>query len=356
MQAEAVRPAASPAASVLTSPSAAAAERVVRFSASYTIVPTYECFNACAYCNFRTNVTKERAWLSVAHADRMLAQLPAAVSEVLVLSGEVHPSSPHRAGWHARLVAICEAALDRGFLPHTNAGPLSETEMEALAAVNASMGLMLEQSTPRLRRAGSVHASAPSKEPALRLEQLEQAGRLRIPFTTGVLLGIGETADERLESLEAIARVHARHGHIQEVILQPHSRGETERFGVLDAAMPPWTVEMLPALVSAARAILPADVVIQVPPNLVLASANGRSVLGECVNAGARDFGGISPVDHVNPSYSFPQRRELEQLLGECGGLRLEERLAVHSRFEGWLRPRTAAAVATWHRRKEARA
>ncbi|MEO1134612.1 MAG: 7,8-didemethyl-8-hydroxy-5-deazariboflavin synthase subunit CofG, partial [Cyanobacteria bacterium J06639_1] len=172
----------------------------VTYSAAYTVVPTYECFNRCTYCNFREEPGSE--WLSLDAAREQLEPLrDRGICEILILSGEVHPKSPRREALIDRIVQLCELAVALGFLPHTNAGPVSEMEMLRLKSVNVSMGLMLEQMSDRLL--DTVHRHAPSKVPALRLAQLEQAGRLQIPFTTGILIGLGETADERRESLEA---------------------------------------------------------------------------------------------------------------------------------------------------------
>lgn len=145
------------------------------------------------------------------------------VTEILILSGEVHPRHPRRSLWFQRIFNLCQLALSLGFLPHTNVGPLSEEEMASLKTVNVSMGLMLEQVTPKLLE--TVHRHAPSKQPERRLLQLELAGKLGIPFTTGVLLGIGETPLDWCNSLREIARIHSRWGHIQEVILQPQRLG-----------------------------------------------------------------------------------------------------------------------------------
>ena len=163
----------------------------VTYSPAYTLVPTYECFNRCSYCNFRT-APGQSPWMALESAAKILRGLQTqGICEILILSGEVHPRSPRRNAWFERIYQLCELALKLGFLPHTNAGPLSFAEMERLKSVNVSMGLMLEQLTPELLK--TVHQHAPSKMPQLRLQQLEWAGKLQIPFTTGLLLGIGET-------------------------------------------------------------------------------------------------------------------------------------------------------------------
>ncbi|HSM80612.1 MAG TPA: 7,8-didemethyl-8-hydroxy-5-deazariboflavin synthase subunit CofG, partial [Nodosilinea sp.] len=236
--------------------------RTVTYSLAHTLVPTYECFNRCTYCNFRAE-PGQSPWLSLeAAAQQLTERRRQGVCELLVLSGEVAPRSPRRADWFRHIYRICELALEAGLLPHTNAGPLSRSEMAQLQQVNVSMGLMVEQVTPQLLE--TVHRHAPSKRPELRLQQLDWAGELGIPFTTGLLLGLGESEADWVESLRAIAALHNRHGHIQEVILQPHSPGQRQLHpgAALDASA-------LVRVVAMAREQLPADIAIQIPPNLV---------------------------------------------------------------------------------------
>ncbi|RMF65315.1 MAG: 7,8-didemethyl-8-hydroxy-5-deazariboflavin synthase subunit CofG [Cyanobacteria bacterium J069] len=300
--------------------------RLVTYSPSYTLVPTYECFNRCTYCNFRAEPGANR-WLSLEQAESRLRSLPSgSVIEALILSGEVHPQSHRRAAWFQRIYDLCELALRLGFLPHTNAGPLSYEELAQLKQVNASMGLMLEQVTPALMQ--TVHRHAPSKQPEVRLQQLAWAGELRIPFTTGLLLGIGETADDWAETLIAIAQLHRRYGHIQEVILQPHSPGSSQvEIGL------PFAPERLTNVVAIARQILPADIAIQIPPNLVSAQT-----LLDCLAAGATDLGGISPIDEVNPDYAHPKSQELAAQIRPAGW-QLVPRLPVYPQYDDWLCP-----------------
>jgi len=247
------------------------------------------------------------------------------VIEILILSGEVHPQSDRRSGWLQHLYDLCELALSLEFLPHTNAGPLQFAEMARLKQVNVSMGLMLEQMTPRLLK--TVHRHAPSKIPELRLQQLTWAGELEIPFTTGLLLGIGETQEERQETLETIAEVHHRWGHIQEVILQPHSPG-----GKQADPGESFAPETLLEVIKLSRQILPADITIQIPPNLI----QKPELLVACIEAGARDLGGIGPKDEVNPDYSHPRPEELELVL-EQAGWHLVPRLPVYPQYDRWL-------------------
>ena len=319
--------------------------RTVTYSPAYTLVPTYECFNRCTYCNFRTDPGVS-PWLSLSQAESKLRQLQTqGVCEILILSGEVHPRSSRRLEWFKRIYDLGELVLSLGFLPHTNAGPLSFEEMKALKAVNVSMGLMLEQLTPELLQ--TVHRHAPSKIPGVRLQQLEWAGELRIPFTTGLLLGIGETPEDWWETLGAIAQIHATYGHIQEVILQPYSPGSYEAWSA--AA---FNLHQLPEVIAQAREILPSDITIQIPPNLVgdTVGAIDESLLQACLEAGARDLGGLGPKDEVNPDYPHPTAQELREILA-LGGWELVPRLPVYPQYDSWLSPKLRSAVERWRTR-----
>jgi FO synthase subunit 1 len=313
--------------------------RTVTYSPAYTVVPTYECFNRCSYCNFRTD-PGQSPWLTLAEAKLRLQPLRTqGVIEILILSGEVHPQSPRRSTWFQHIYQLCKLALSLGFLPHTNVGPLSRSEMEQLKSVNVSMGLMLEQVTPSLLQ--TVHRHAPSKVPELRLQQLAWAGELGIPFTTGLLLGIGETMSDRVESLQAIAQIQQQWGHIQEVILQPHSPGQSQSW---QGAM--FGVEQLLAVIATARHILPDSIALQVPPNLV----HQPDVLLACLEAGVRDLGGISPHDEVNPDYPHPHISGLRQIL-EPSGWQLATRLPVYPQYDETLPVHLQAKVRQWRSR-----
>ncbi|MBD1836266.1 7,8-didemethyl-8-hydroxy-5-deazariboflavin synthase subunit CofG [Cyanobacteria bacterium FACHB-472] len=310
--------------------------RFVTYSPAYTVVPTYECFNRCTYCNFRIEPGKS-PWLTLQDAEEISKRLQCQeVCEILILSGEVHPQSSRRESWFQLIYDLCDLALSMGFLPHTNAGPLSFAEMAKLKEVNVSMGLMLEQLTPQLLQ--TVHKHAPSKVPQLRLQQLEWAGKLQIPFTTGLLLGIGENSTHWWETLDAIAHLHQSYNHIQEVILQPHSPGAQQTF---DA--PPFNPHQLPEVIAKARQILPADITIQIPPNLV---TDDRWLLA-CIEAGARDLGGIGPKDEVNPDYPHIQHQQLRDIL-EPAGWELVPRLPVYPQYDDWLSERLQRVAKRW--------
>lgn len=311
------------------------ADCIVTYSPAYTVVPTYECFNRCTYCNFRTD-PGQAAWLPLDGVATLLHQLRGqGVIEVLVLSGEVAPQSPRRRAWFQHIYQICERALTAGLLPHTNAGPLSHDEMAQLKQVNVSMGLMVEQVTPKLLE--TVHRHAPSKRPEVRLQQLAWAGELGIPFTTGLLLGLGETEADWVSSLEAIAALHHRYGHIQEVILQPHSPGQRQA----QPGMALTETDLVKA-VKLARAQLPASIAVQIPPNLI-----SRGGLLACLQAGARDIGGISPVDEVNPDYEHPEAEQVGQELA-IAGWHLHRRLPVYPQYDSWLPEQLQTVVRQW--------
>ena len=230
---------------------------------------------------------------------------------------------------HSYLRSACEIALDCGLLPHSNPGDQTREQMAAVAEVNASMGVMLE-TTADLR----AHGGSRRKEPGQRLHTIATAGELGVPFTTGILVGIGEDWTDRAESLLAIRNLHERYGHVQEVIVQPVAENERWRRGSPDLG----TMRRVTAM---ARAALPDEVSVQSPPNL----APVRDLL-EC---GVDDLGGVSPVtdDHINPDYAWPELRELEAI-AETGGVPLAERLPVHERFveEGWLSERIERELA----------
>ncbi len=298
-------------------------KKIITFSPSYTIVPTYECFNRCTYCNFRSDPHTDN-WISLTQADLILQSL-SDVTEILILSGEVHPKSNRRSLWFHHIYNLCDLALKKGFYPHTNAGILTFEEMKLLKNVNVSMGLMLEQITPKLLE--TVHKNAPSKIPELRLQQLQWAGILKIPFTTGLLLGIGENKSDRYDTLQAINEIHYQYKHIQEVILQPHSKGSQQIYDNND-----FHFHQLPELISKSKEILSDDITIQIPPNLV----KDKQWLLECLNAGARDLGGISPKDEVNPDYTHFSYSELREIL-LSEGWELTPRLPVYPQYYNWL-------------------
>jgi FO synthase subunit 1 len=227
------------------------------------------------------------------------------------------------------LYEACEIALDAGLLPHSNPGDLTEEEFERLREVNASMGVMLETTADV-----AAHSGGRKKTPGQRLNTIRAAGEAGVPFTTGLLVGIGETWRDRAESLLAIRALHERYGHVQEVIVQnvvPNERSSFEKP----------SVETMRRAVAMARVALPEAVSVQVPPNL--------SPTRELLDCGVDDLGGVSPVtdDYINPDYEWPALRELEEIAEE-GGVPLSERLPVYERYlrDGeWLSDRIRGAI-----------
>lgn len=224
------------------------------------------------------------------------------------------------------LVDACRLVLDRTTLvPHVNAGTLTEEEIARLREVSGSMGMMLENVSRRLGRPGMAHHACPDKAPLLRLRTIEAAGRLGVPFTTGILIGIGETFEERVESLIAINELHLRHGHVQEVIVQNfRAKAGTAMAEWLE----PSRTDMMRTL-SAARLILDPSISLQAPPNL-------EETFEDYIDCGINDWGGISPLtaDHINPERAWPAIAELSRRTA-ARGYRLVERLTVYPAYLG---------------------
>jgi FO synthase len=333
--------------------------RRVTFSRNYTLSLSRTCQCYCKYCAFATR--RAHLYSPEEVEERLDDAVRRNCKELLVLTGERPEVNPEVAtrlkGWgHPDFTSYvawaCERALERGLLPHTNLGVLGPDDLSRLRQVTASQGLMLESVSERLM--GTVHAGSPTKHPARRLETIEAAGDLRIPFTSGILVGIGESEEERVASIEALAEVHARHGHIQELILQnyvPHPRYYGREVAEIadDAArrrwrdngdlspkgsdppvaMPEWanpiSIDDMKRLVAECRRLLP-DVGIQIPPNL-------SDWWDELVRAGATDLGGLSANgDHISPEHAFPSPHQVRKRLAPQG-YALTERLCVYPQY-----------------------
>ena len=336
--------------------------RRVTFSRNFTLSLSRTCQCYCKYCAFATHQAHLHA------PDEVERKLDDAarrgVKELLVLTGERPEVSAEVAtrlaeyghdGFTSYVAWACERALERGMLPHTNIGAASREELARLREVTASQGLMLESINPDL----VVHQGSPSKHPARRLATIRAAGELRIPFTTGILVGIGESAAERVGALEAIAAVHDEFGHVQEVILQnfvPHPRyygaevgeiadraqgggGTAGRTGQIGQGtggggqgavpMPPWGSEIdldeMKRLVRECRRLMP-DVGVQIPPNL-------SDWWLPLVEEGATDLGGLSANgDHISPEHPFPSPHRMRKQLAPRG-YALTERLCVYPQY-----------------------
>lgn len=327
--------------------------RLITYSRKVFIPLTKLCRDVCHYCTFaeRPHATKP-AYLS---PDEVLAIAragqAAGCTEALFTLGD-KPELRYRAAEEALqqlgyattidcLTAMCALVLkETGLLPHANPGVMTREEIAALRKVTASQGIMLETASERLSERGGPHFGSPDKHPAVRLETIRLAGELKVPFTTGILIGIGETRQERIESLEAIRDLHARYGHIQEVIIQNfRAKPDTKLADSEEPDLPEllWTIAV-------ARLILGAEMNLQAPPNL------SPGVYQKLVGAGLNDWGGVSPVtpDHVNPEAPWPAIAELSRRSAEVGKL-LVNRLPIYPSYardaDTWLAPEIATRV-----------
>ncbi len=236
------------------------------------------------------------------------------------------------------LYDLCLDAIELGLLPHSNPGSLKKSDLEFLKEVNSSMGLMLESSSKRLCEGGMPHEKSPGKHPSVRLKVIENAGLLSIPFTTGVLIGFGETDKEVVDSLEALRKIQDRYGNIQEIIIQNfRPKPDTP----MENSPEPSLDRVIFALESAGK-LFP-DIGLQVPPNL----NPGRE--GVFLRHGANDFGGISPVtpDYVNPVDQWPTVEHLRSVASEQG-FELRERLPVYPKFLDFLPERLKRLTASY--------
>ncbi|HTB03171.1 MAG TPA: 5-amino-6-(D-ribitylamino)uracil--L-tyrosine 4-hydroxyphenyl transferase CofH [Bradyrhizobium sp.] len=321
--------------------------RLISYSRKVFIPLTKLCRDVCHYCTFAQPPRAGKpVYLS---PDEVLAiaraGAAAGCTEALFTLGD-KPELRYQAAREALkalghettisyLTAMCALVLrETGLLPHANPGVMTREEIAALREVTASQGIMLESASERLCRRGGVHYGSPDKHPAVRLETLRLAGELKVPFTTGILIGIGETRDERIDALRAIRDLHAAHGHIQEVIVQnfrakPDTKLANSEEPDLDDLL--WTI-------ATARLVLGPEMNIQAPPNL------SPGVYQKLVGAGLNDWGGISPVtpDHVNPEAPWPAIAELARKSADVGKL-LVNRLAVYPAYlrdaDTWLAP-----------------
>jgi FO synthase len=308
----------------------------VTYSRKVFIPLTNLCRDVCSYCTFAREPGDPRAHTMRPDEVLELARAGARLGckEALFTLGD-RPEARHEtyrrtlrrfghASTHSYLVAMCRAVLEEtGLLPHPNAGVLGLRELAELREVSASQGMMLESVAERLCDPGGPHAGAPDKRPRTRLAMLERAGRLAIPFTSGILIGIGETPRERVEALLALRDLHERHGHIQEVIVQNfRAKPDTPMAG----AGEPGLVDLMSAC-AIARLVLGPEMSVQAPPNL---SAD----YGPLLLAGINDWGGISPLtpDFVNPEAPWPQIDGLAELCADAG-YTLAERLTIYPEY-----------------------
>ncbi len=309
--------------------------RVVSFSkkAFFNIINL--CRDTCSYCTYKAEPEDTKLSLMDEQTVKKLAELAKKYNctEALFVTGE-RPEQKYQEAkeWLRKqgfsstteyLIHCSEIVLKQGVFPHTNAGNLTKNEMKELAKTNVSMGVMLENSSVRLREDGMPHQDAPSKEPLARLNILKNAGELKIPMTTGILVGIGETLEECIQSIYDIKKIHQRYGNIQEIILQNfHPKPKTSMF---EHSTPEESYFKM--VVALCRIIMP-DANIQIPPNLSPDNYN------EFLSVGINDWGGISPItsDYVNPEFSWPNIQNVEKKCGDLG-FSLKARFPVYPEF-----------------------
>lgn len=309
---------------------------IVTYSRKVFIPLTNLCRDYCGYCTFRRDPGQPGAHtmtpdevLQVAHAGERMGCTEALFSlgdKPELLFPEMRETLRHL-GYKSTLhylEAMCELMLrETSLLPHPNPGVLSAEWIARLAAVSPSIGLMLETTSDRLLASGAAHHNAPDKLPAKRLQTIEDAGKQRVPFTTGLLIGIGETPQERVDSLIAIRDLHRRYGHIQEVIIQ-NFRSKPE---IPMRDWPEPTLGEMQRTIAVTRLLMP-EMNIQAPPNL------SAPYYDDLLNAGINDWGGISPLtpDFINPEKPWPHLEQL-QARTEAKGYRLRQRLPVYPEF-----------------------
>ena len=326
---------------------------LITYSPKVFIPLTKLCRDVCHYCTFAQPPRRgQRAYM---RADEVLevarAGAEAGCHEALFTLGD-KPELRYRAAREELaelgcettieyLARMCELVLaETGLLPHVNPGVMSREELALLRTVSASQGIMLETASKRLSQKGMPHHGSPDKLPERRLETIGLAGELAIPFTTGILIGIGETRDERMQALGAIRELHMRYGHIQEVIVQ-NFRAKP---GTKMADAPEPSLDDLLWTARAARELLPRDVHVQVPPNL------SYEDFPRLLEAGIDDWGGVSPVtlDHVNPEAPWPEIERLREAT-EAAGFALAPRLPIYPEYvadlERWADPRVAQEI-----------
>jgi 7,8-didemethyl-8-hydroxy-5-deazariboflavin synthase len=299
------------------------------------------CRDTCSYCTYKSEPGQSKISMMSKQDVQNLAKLGNVhkCTEALFVTGERPEQKYQEARTWLRengftstaeyLIYASEIALNEGLFPHTNAGNLTKSEMSELKKTNVSLGLMLENSSMRLSESGMPHESAPSKHPKARLRVLRDAGELGIPITTGILIGIGETVFEIIDSIYAIKEIHKKYGHIQEVILQNFQ----PKSDTMMKDVPSPKEKYFKTLVALARVIMP-EMNIQIPPNL------SPDSYASFLSVGINDWGGISPLtpDYVNPEFSWPSIDTVTKNSLKAG-FELKARLPVYPEFFSFVHP-----------------
>jgi len=314
-------------------------KNVITYSKNFTLSLSNYCVNQCGYCFYNYKIPKLSGEGNVIllSNEQMVRLIQKALQynckEALLMSGErpeifldVKKELEKRdcSDFIEFVKDICAYLLDFNILPHINLGFLTYEEMKDLKRYNASMGLMLESTSMELFKKGKVHENSPGKLPIKRLEHINNAGKLKIPFTTGLLIGIGETIEDIIGDLHLIKSIHNKYGHIQEVIIQNFVNKESIPY----QPKKPIPTEKMLKITGIARIIFENEIAIQVPPNLIVGFEK------DFIDMGIGDFGGISPftLDYINPENLWPQINDLKKICKDIGYM-FKERLPIYDKF-----------------------
>jgi len=314
-------------------------QKIITYSKNFTLSLSNYCQNQCGYCFYNHRIAKETGEKNVVLIEDekidLIIQNAAqyGCKEALLMSGEFPDSFQivqkelEKRNFNDFLQFVKNLSknlLNMNFLPHTNVGLLTFEQLKSLKDYNASMGLMLESTCKNLFKSGGVHEKSPGKIPENRIEYIKNAGKLKIPFTTGLLLGIGESFEDRIKDLFLIKEINLQYGHIQEVIIQNF----IEKKGIRYNPGTPITIEETLKTAGIAKLIFENEIAIQVPPNLI------QNYEKEAIEMGIDDFGGISPftLDYINPEHTWPKVDYLKKIC-EKKGYKLEERLPIYNKF-----------------------
>lgn len=314
-------------------------QKIITYSKNFTLSLSNYCENQCGYCFYNYKIPKINGEGNVVLLDneRIVTLVQKALQfnckEALLMSGEkpdtfteVQDELEGRSciDYIEFVKDICQYLIDFKLLPHTNIGVLTYEQLKALKPYNASMGLMLESSSELLFERGGVHELSPMKKPEIRIGHIVNAGKLKIPFTTGLLLGIGEIFEDRIRDLLLIKEIHEEYDHIQEVIIQNFIYKE----GIPYKPEIPLKMEEVLKIAGIAKIIFENEIHVQVPPNLIKGHEQ------DFIDMGIDDFGGISPftLDYINPNNEWPQIEHLENICNQKG-FELIERLPIYKKY-----------------------
>jgi FO synthase subunit 1 len=312
---------------------------IITYSKNFTISLSNYCQNQCGYCFYHYRVPKsnKEGNILLLGKEKIIDCIQNGLNynckEALIISGErpdsfqfVKEELKRRSfSSYIELVKdVCSYLINEKLLPHINIGLISYEEMNGLKSYSASMGLMLESTSPNLFKKGGVHEKSSGKVPSKRVEHIRNAGKLKIPFTTGLLLGIGESFKDRIHDLYLIKKIHEDYGHIQEIIIQNF----VNKKGIAYQPKQPIPIKEILKIVGISKIILENDIKVQVPPNLI------KGYEDQFIEMGIDDFGGISPfsIDYINPESLWPQIDELK-IICEKKGYKLEERLPIYKKY-----------------------